>query len=212
MSKHKVEHPVDQLPPADTAEPGPAPVAEAQSGPLPAAPAKEPIATIPVPELELADLKSKAAQAQQHYEQMLLLAADLDNFKKRAARERAEALRYANEGLLKKLVPVLDNFEMAMMAAAAPNTTVPSLQAGVGMIHQQLKSTLSEAGLEEIDAALKPFDPAVHEAVSEEVSDQVQAGHVVRQLREGYRLRERLLRPASVVVAKCPVEQGRPQE
>jgi molecular chaperone GrpE len=153
---------------------------------------------------ELADLRAKAAQAQQFQDQWLRAAADLDNFRKRAARERAEAVRYAQEGLLQKLVPVLDNFEMAMLAASGPNTSAASLQAGVAMIQQQLKSALVEAGLEEIDALGKPFDPNLHEAMAQESSTEMAEGHVLRQTRKGYRLRERLLRPASVVVAKAP--------
>jgi molecular chaperone GrpE len=176
--------------------PAPAPVA---AGAAPDAAAAVP----PLAEQELAEIKTKAAQAQQHYEQLLRTAADLENYRKRAARERAEAVRFAHEGLLQKLVPILDNFEMAMAAAGASNTTVQSLQAGVAMIQQQLKSALTEAGLEEIDATGQPFDPNLHEAVSQEESAQVQEGQVLRQLRRGYKLRERLLRPATVVVAKA---------
>jgi molecular chaperone GrpE len=80
------------------------------------------------------------------------------------------------------------------------------LQAGIAMIHQQLKSALAEAGLEEIDATDKPFDPNFHEAVSQEATPDAPEGHVVRQLRRGYKLRERLLRPATVIVAKKPIQ------
>jgi molecular chaperone GrpE len=79
-----------------------------------------------------------------------------------------------------------------------------SLQAGIAMIQSQLKSVLIEAGVEEVDATGKPFDPAMHEAVSQQESAEVAEGHVLQQLRKGYKLRERLLRPATVVVAKKP--------
>ena len=95
--------------------------------------------------------------------------ADFDNFKKRAAREKQEAIKYANESLLQKLVPVLDSLDMALAAA---QTTGPdasqSLQAGVGMICQQLKGALADAGLEELDAVGKPFDPNLHEALAQQ--------------------------------------------
>ena len=131
--------------------------------------------------------------------------ADMENFKKRAARERQDAIKFANEALLERIIPVLDNFDAALAAANAPDTSVQSLQSGVNMIQQQLKSAMSEAGLEEIDATGKPFDPNIHEAISQQESDEVPEGQVVQQVRKGYKLRERLLRPASVIVAKKPV-------
>ena len=155
-------------------------------------------------EQQLAELRDKAAKAQGYYEQLLRTAADLENYKKRAARERQDAVRFANESLLEKILPVLDNFEMALTAANAPNTTVESLQAGVNMIQQQLKSALAEAGLEEINAAGQPFDPNFHEAISQQESADAPEGQVVQQVRKGYKLRDRLLRPASVIVAKKP--------
>jgi len=153
------------------------------------------------PAEELAELKAKAAQASQLQDQWLRAVADLENFRKRAARERAEAVRYANESLLQKLVPVLDNFEAAVAAASAPNATPQSILTGVTMIHQQLKAALAEAGLEEIDATGAMFDPRLHEAVAHEDAAGVPEGQVTRQLRRGYRLKDRLLRPATVAVA-----------
>jgi molecular chaperone GrpE len=158
-------------------------------------------------EEQLAELKDKAGKAQNYYEQWLRTAADLENYKKRAARERQEAIKFANESLLEKIIPVLDNFEMALTAANAANTSVESLQAGINMIHQQLKSAMTDAGLEEINAIGKPFDPNFHEAISQQESADAPEGQVVQQVRKGYKLRDRLLRPASVVVAKKPAGQ-----
>jgi molecular chaperone GrpE len=137
---------------------------------------------------------------------LLRTTADFDNFKKRAAREKQDAIKFANEILLQKLIPVLDNFDMALAAAQSSGKAdaVQSLQTGVNMIYQQLRSALTEAGLEEVDAADKPFDPNLHEAVSQKETSEVPEGQVVQQLRKGYKFRERLLRPASVVVAKHP--------
>lgn len=154
---------------------------------------------------ELKHLREQAAKAAEHWERLLRTTADFDNFKKRAARERAESAKYANESLLQKLIPVLDNFEMALNATSqAPEANVESLTAGVQMIHQQLKGALAEAGLEEIDASGQTFDPNFHEAVSQQETETVPEGQVVQQLRKGYKLRDRLLRPATVVVAKSP--------
>ncbi len=159
----------------------------------------------PLTSEEIEGLKTQAAKANDQREQMLRLAADFDNFKKRAARERQEISKYANESLLQKLIPVLDNFDMALAAAnTAPTGGLQQLQAGIAMIFQQLKSVLAEAGLEEIDATGKTFDPNWHEAIAQQESKEVAEGQVLQQLRKGYKLRDRLLRPAGVVVAKTP--------
>lgn len=153
----------------------------------------------------LNELKAQAAKAKEHWDTLLRTTADFDNFKKRAARERQDAVKFANESLLQKLIPVLDNFDMAITAAAnAKEGAAQSLQTGVNMILSQFRGTLTEAGLEEIDATGKTFDPNFHEAVSQSETADVPEGQVVQQLRKGYKLRERLLRPATVIVAKKP--------
>ncbi len=151
------------------------------------------------------ELKSRAARADEYWDRLLRTTADFDNFKKRTARERQEAIKFANESLMQKLITVLDNFEMAQAAAQTGGAdSLNSLQAGVAMIYQQLRNTLAEAGLEELDAAGKPFDPNFHEAVAQQESVEAPEGQVLQQLRKGYKLRERLLRPATVIVAKSP--------
>jgi molecular chaperone GrpE len=152
---------------------------------------------------EVEQLKAQAAKAEDNWERLVRLTADFDNYKKRAARERQEAISFANENLLAKLVPVLDSFEMAL-AAANNDPAAKSLQAGIVMISNQLKSVLAEAGLEEIDANGKPFDPNQHEAVSQQESAEVPEGQVIRQIRKGYKFRNRLMRPAGVIVSKMP--------
>jgi len=151
-------------------------------------------------------LQAEAASAKDNW---IRTAADFENFKKRAARERTEAAQFANAALLQKLIPILDNFEMAQTAAqSAQGDKLASLQSGIAMIQQQLKSALLETGLEEIDAAGKLFDPTLHEAVSQKETTDVPEGHVVQQLRKGYKLRERLLRPATVIVATRPAAKS----
>ena len=186
--------------------------ANAQTETQPAAPAppatEEPLVVVEpatvTPE-QLVELKERAAKADDNWDRLLRTSADFDNFKKRAAREKQEAVKYANEALLQKLVPVLDSLDMALAAAQTVGPDAgQSLKAGVGMVCQQLKAVLAEAGLEELNAVGKTFDPNLHEALSQQETSDAPEGQVVHQVRKGYRLRDRLLRPASVVVAKKP--------
>ena len=154
---------------------------------------------------QLAELKERAAKTDEHWERLLRTTADFDNFKKRAAREKQEAIKFANEGLLQKLIPVLDNFDMALAAAQNNQSeAAQSLQTGINMIYQQFKTVLADAGLEEVDATGQPFNPNLHEAVSQKETAEAPEGQVIQQLRKGYKFRDRLLRPASVIVAKPP--------
>ncbi len=154
---------------------------------------------------QVEELKQRAAKADENWDRLLRTTADFDNYRKRAAREKQDAIKFANEGLLEKLVPVLDSFDMALAAADnAQGDSAQSLKAGIGMVYQQLKSALANAGLEEIEATGKPFDPNLHEAVSQQETADLPEGQVVQQLRRGYKLKERLLRPATVVVSKSP--------
>ena len=154
---------------------------------------------------QLEELQARAAKADENWQRLLQTSADFDNFKKRATRERQDAVRFANEALINKLIPVLDNFDMALGAAQAnAGTGLESLQAGIAMVQQQFKGVLVEAGVVEVDATGQQFDPHQHEAVSQQESADVPEGHVLLQTRKGYKLRDRLLRPASVIVAKKP--------
>jgi molecular chaperone GrpE len=185
--------------PAATPEPVPAEApAPAEASPAPLTPA------------QIEELKVQAAKAAEHWDRLLRNTADFENFKKRAARERQDAIKFANESLLQKIIPVLDNFEMALAAAHSSSADgLKSLADGVTMIHAQLRQALADAGLEELSAAGQVFDPNLHEAVSQQESSEVTEGHVLQQLRKGYRLRERLLRPATVIVAKQPSENSK---
>ncbi len=184
---------------------GSAPTASADAtvGAAPTEPATAVVPEVPTAE-ELADLRANAAKAAENWDRYVRAVADLENFRKRAAREKQDALRYANEALMTRLIPVLDNFEMALAAAGAVNASAESLKAGVVMISNQLKAALTEAGLEEVDANGQVFDPTWHEAVSEVESANVPEGQVVQQIRKGYKFRDRLLRAAAVVVARAP--------
>lgn len=142
--------------------------------------------------------------AQQWKETALRTAAELENYRKRMAREKADAIRYANARLLEDLLPALDNFEMGMMAAEKEEGSMIHL--GMTMVQKQLNDFLEGQGATVVktDGA---FDPTLHEAVSEEESEEVEPGNIVRVMRRGFMLNDRLLRPATVVVAKAAGEQ-----
>ncbi len=163
----------------------------------------KPPSTISVEELE--KLKNRAAQADEFWDRLLRQTAEFDNYRKRMARDRQEAVQFANQALLQNLVTVLDHFEAAINAASqAKESSLESFKSGMNLIHSQLKSVLMETGLEEINAQNQTFNPSWHEAVSQKETAEAPEGQVVEQLRKGYKLRERLLRPAMVVVAKAP--------
>ena len=154
---------------------------------------------------DLKALKEKAAKADEHWERILRMTAELENFKKRSARDREDAVRYANERFVGQLLPVLDSFTMAVAATeSSSEQDIKSLKVGVKMILGQFQTVLKDMGVEELDAAGKVFDPSWQEAMSQEESSEVEEGKVLQQLRKGYRLKDRLIRPASVVVAKAP--------
>jgi molecular chaperone GrpE len=132
--------------------------------------------------------------------------ADFENYKKRAARERDDALKYANTSLLERLVAIVDNFELGLSAAREEGERSP-IFAGMSMVLKQLTDFLSENGLQAIDAEGKKFDPNLHEAIGHEPSDKIAEGDVIRQTRRGYRLKDRLLRPAAVVVSSGPKQK-----
>src|ERR1035438_7932692 len=177
---------------------------------MPAETAVNPVEVVPLSPEQIDDLKSRAARADENWDRLLRTTADFDNFKKRAAREKIESAQYASFSLIQMLLPVLDNFEMALTAAqTAHGDKLASLQSGVQMIQQQFKNALAETGLEEIDAAGQPFDPNFHEAISQQESADAPDGSVLQQLRKGYKLKDRLLRPATVIIAKKPAENSK---
>jgi molecular chaperone GrpE len=131
--------------------------------------------------------------------------ADFENYKKRSAREKEEAIKYANSSLLEKLIAIVDNFELGLEAARAEGEKSPVFS-GMSMVLKQLMDFLVDSGLQPIDATGQKFDPNLHEAIAHEPSDKFPEGIVVRQTRRGYKMKDRLLRPSSVVVSSGPAE------
>ena len=181
-----VTPPVQATPPPSPApQPVQQPPPSAPSGPSPA-------------EIELAALKDKH----------LRLQADFDNFRKRQTREREDYARRATEALMQELLPVLDHLELAL--ANAPNKADP-LAAGVRMVAEQFLAALARFDLKPFPSKGERFDTARHEAVSELASEDVPEHHVLHQLRGGYMLGGRLLRPAQVVISSGPAKTNVPE-
>jgi molecular chaperone GrpE len=152
------------------------------------------------PQDELAQLKTELAK---YKDVALRSVADLDNYRKRMAREKDDAIRYANASFLERLIPILDNFELGIQAAKAGGSQ-SAVQDGLMMVLKQLQDFLASCGVETVDATGQHFDPNVHEAIAQEQNAEIAEGFVIRQLRKGYRLKDRVIRPANVVVSKGP--------
>jgi molecular chaperone GrpE len=129
--------------------------------------------------------------------------ADFENYKKRSAREKDDAIKYANSSLLERLLPIVDNFELGLAAARDEGEASPVFS-GMSLVLKQLNDFLVDNGLKPIDAVGQKFDPNLHEAIAHEPSEQAPEGSIIRQTRRGYRYKDRLLRPASVVVSSGP--------
>ena len=153
-----------------------------------------------VKEKELDPMEALEIEAAKWKDQAIRTAAELDNYRKRMAREKQDAVRYGNQRLLEELLPVLDNFNMGMQAAAQEEGSM--LYMGMNMVQTQISEFLTAQGADEIPAeAGVEFDPNIHEAISQEASEEIEEGKIIRVVRKGYRIGERLLRPSNVIVA-----------
>lgn len=165
---------------------------------------------IETPEEEIkrlsAELASRAKEAADNHERFLRACADLDNYRKRAEKEKADGINFANESLISEMLPVLDNFERALSHAKEEN--LDSLTKGVQLIIEQMCAVFKKFGLQEIKSVGERFDPAVHHAITHEESMEAEPETVVKEFQKGYYLKGRLLRPAMVSVAKAPETGG----
>jgi molecular chaperone GrpE len=148
-------------------------------------------------------LEAKELEAKEIYDRFLRQAAELENFKKRVAREKAEAIRYANEGLVRDLLPILDNLERAVEHAKGGGNGKPLLE-GIEMVLRGFLEVLSKYGVTQISAMGEMFDPEKHEAIAQVESEEHRPNVVVEEHHKGYYLLDRLLRPSLVSVAKIP--------
>jgi molecular chaperone GrpE len=148
-------------------------------------------------------LEAKTLLAEEHRDRYLRGAAEFDNARKRAAREREEYTRYANESLLRELLPVLDNFERALQSARI-EPIAAAVTAGVELIQRELLRVLEKFGVTSFTSVGQPFDPERHEAIARVPAQGQPEGTVVDETARGYLLNGRVLRPAMVTVASSP--------
>ena len=152
-------------------------------------------------------LEEKAKESKENYDRLLRMAADFENYKKRAAREKEDWTKFANEDLIKGVLPFIDNLERAVNHAQKVND-VGVLIEGVRLTLQQLLQSLNKFGLSFFESVGKPFDPAVHEAMLVVETDQYEPDQVIEEFQKGYLLNDRLLRPATVSVSKPPEKEA----
>jgi len=156
------------------------------------------------PDQEMARMQQEMEEAN---DMMLRLAAELDNYKKRVAKERESLIRYAAQDILQELIPVLDNFERAIESARKSNDFDSFLE-GVKMIYKNMHDAMGRKGLVRIDAVGETFDPNIHEAVMQINSEEYPENVVAEELQKGYMLHDRVVRPSMVVVSKGKEEES----
>jgi molecular chaperone GrpE len=151
-------------------------------------------------------LDAKEKEAKEYHDRYLRQVAELENFKRRITREKDESIRFANEALVKDLIPIVDNLERAVAHAKDGGNGRPLVE-GVEMVLRGLFDMLAKHGVAQISAIGQPFDPEKHEAMAQVESTTYQPNTVVEEYHKGYLLRDRLLRPSLVSVAKAPESQ-----
>lgn len=163
-----------------------------------------PLAETPEEEIKrlTALYEAATAEAAANYDKYLRAVAELDNYRKRAEKEKSDAITFANEKLIEEILPVVDNFGRAL-GHASSNGSIESLKQGIELISGQIAALLKKFGLQEVKAQGEKFDPSMHHAISEEDSAEAE-GTVVKEFQKGYTLKGRLLRPAMVAVARKP--------
>ena len=155
----------------------------------------------PVLDME-AKLKSKEQEAEENYDRLLRVSAEFENYKKRSTREMDEFRKFANQSLIKEMLSVVDNLELAINSASGQKAIDKGLLQGLEMTHKEILKVFEKFNVKPIEAMGQTFDPAFHEAVMQEENDDVDNNTVINELQKGYLIHDRLLRPAMVVVAK----------
>lgn len=146
-------------------------------------------------------LEEKSCESEENYQRFLRMCAELENFKKRAAREKTDTIKFSNEGLLKELITILDNLERAVHHSDETHSS-ESLKEGVKLTMDELLKALKKFGLEQVSVVGDKFDPNKHEAISVIESSEHEDGTIIKEFQKAYFLKERLLRPAMVSVSK----------
>lgn len=147
-------------------------------------------------------LKLKEQEAQENYDRLLRVSAEFENYKKRASRDMEEFRKYSNQSLIKEMLSVVDNLELAMNSTNGHKTIDKGLLDGLAMTHKEILKVFEKFKVKPISAKGQPFDPTFHEAVMQEETDEYPANTVINELQKGYLIHDRLLRPSMVVVAR----------
>ncbi len=144
-------------------------------------------------------LAEQLSKAEENYDRLVRLQADYDNFRRRTRQEKEEFYKFASEKLINTMLPVLDNFELAL---SAEGDSIENFKSGVQMIYKQLLDVLAAEGVMPIPAVGEQFDPLMHEAVLRAESDEHPDNTIVQELRRGYFLKDKVIRPSMVKVVK----------
>jgi molecular chaperone GrpE len=145
--------------------------------------------------------------AEDYKDKYLRAVAELSNYRKRAEKDREESVRYANAGFARSLLPVLDNLERVVVSAAEHPENAGAILDGIKMTLESFRKALRDSQVTRIEAEGQPFDPAVHEAMMQQPSEAHEVQTVLRVLEEGYRMHDRVIRPARVIVSAPPAKQ-----
>ena len=149
-----------------------------------------------------AKLETVTKESQENYDRLLRVSAEFENYKKRSVRELSDVQKYANQSLVRDLLPIIDNLELALKSATESNSNTDGcLLDGVELTRKEILKVFEKNNIEQIEAIGKPFDPNFHEAVMREESDEYAENTVINELQKGYLMHDRLIRPSMVVVA-----------
>ena len=155
---------------------------------------------------ELSELEKAQAEAAEMKARYLRSVADLENYRKRIGREKQDIIRSAASSVIEELLPVLDNMKLGLQAAEN-HPEAKDVTIGFKMVDDQMKKILSDQGLEELIPDGQVFDPNLHECIAHQPSDDIEEDHVIQTVRAGYRLNERLVRAANVIVSSGPSKE-----
>lgn len=157
----------------------------------------------PSPETPAVDVQKLQEQADKFKNEYLYLRAEFENYKRHAIKERSDLMKYAGERVIRDLLEVVDNFERAL-ATQVTADNFATFRQGVELTAQELRNLLQKNSVLEVPTEGVPFDPSVHEALSSESTEKVPPGHISKVFKKAYKLHDKLIRPAQVVVAKKP--------
>ena len=165
-----------------------------------------------IPETREEEIARLIQEKQEQRERLLRAQADFDNYRKRVQKEQGNLLRYGSEAALREILPVIDNLELAVDSARTHDSSNSQLREGIEMVLSQFKSALERLGVRPIETVEHPFDPNKHEALMRVDAPEEQDGAVINEIRKGYYLHDKVIRPAQVTVGAYEQEQPAPKD